>query len=169
MSTPELTHARHAVWAAVNAADDLRAAGQSVFRRQLRFDDEPSFLPGGVESIEETIGPGDLPCLAILWGRIAAEWNRNTDMEWTFPLNVFAWTPNHSLLLPEKYAERLIVAIHEQQPTGQTISFVQQATGHHPKNGHSLQFVFSHLGEEPESPVVRTELTVQLRIWKSIT
>jgi len=167
----KLTAARQAVWNAIlNYAPLLDSNGNSVFRQQLRFEAEMPFMAGfDVDSIEASLGFGDLPAITITWGIIQTEWNRNTDQEWTFPANILFWTRDHSYTDPESYAESIIEAVHAQNSPETTVPYVKAATGHHPKNGHSIGFFSTYFGEEDDAaPVTRTELLTTLRVWKSL-
>lgn len=165
MSEPVLTKSRNGVWNAITNATDLRENGQSVFHRQLRFDDDTPML--SVDEVEEGLGLGDLPTLAIFSRNVQTQWNRNSDQEWSFTLHLVCWTHGHGQRLPERYAERLLMAVHETVKTG-TLTWVKDATGHHPHGDATIEFTPAFVGDDGDTPAMRTTVSVRLRILQSI-
>lgn len=168
-----LTQGREAVWNAINNADALRVGGQSVFKRQVRFDDsEAPFMEA--DDWLAWLGYGDLPALAIWTQEVSMGWAENTAQEWIMPLLIRMATPNHSLPEPENLAEQVVLAIHETQIPGTTVSFVKRATSYHPVGAGNFVFTPEYISEAEDSDgenaikIVETTFNLSLRFKKAV-
>jgi hypothetical protein len=162
-----LTDGRNAVWNAINNAATLLDNGTSVFKKQIKFNNEEPLI--NQATIEESLCFADLPCMAIWNQSMSMEWFRNTDQEWLNTLLVTFWTPTHALPDAEDWAEKIIVAIFETLPSGNSspATYVRLASASIPRIG-SVTFDPVDIGGENTIKSVRTTIAVTLRFLKSI-
>lgn len=170
MTTPTLTKTRQAVWAAIDNRSGLREGDKSVFRKQIRFEDRQPLIEG--DSVEEMLGIGDLPALAIWLQDVQMRWRRNTDQEWTANLLIQMWTPHHDLNLAERYAEQVALAIHEQTKANSTVTFVKDAAGRYPEGAGNMNFEPTLIGRTEDgggaNKAVRTSFNIRIPMFQSV-
>lgn len=164
--TSPITLGRQAVWNAINQWGRLRANGQSLFKRQFKFEDEGAGLQTA-EDIAESLGAGDLPALAMLPDTVGIVPKFQTRQEWYLDLRLLMWTKDFNLLTAEKHAPEIINAAYASMPAGGSLSFVKNpttGTGYDPISVPVLKFALALVGGNNRIKSVQTEIILRLRI-----
>ncbi len=161
--TSPITLARRSVWQAIDSWAALRVDGKSVFATTIRFEDEQAVR---LDNVIESLGPGDLPCLAILPRQIGVSWKHTRIHHWILELRILMWTPNWNVLTAEKYTPEIINAAFAAAPTDNpTISFVKNpttGTGYDPESVPVIQFNTVGVGKNAETKAIETEINLRL-------
>lgn len=120
--TAELTKARKAVWAAVNASTFSVA-----WARKYESD----------QALEELTlrdpGAHELPALALYWGETKPEWFTNVMQKWPSLLTATAWLPASLATAGELVLQELVAAVFRATISPSTVPVVKKATGHYPE------------------------------------
>lgn len=119
--TAELTKARKAVWAAVDASEFSVAW---VRKYQTDADLEELTL--------RDPGTHELPALALYWGETSPDWFTNIMQEWPSLMTATAWLPASLATAGELVLQELVAAVFRATVSPSTVPAVKKATGHYP-------------------------------------
>lgn len=161
--TSPITLGRQSVWQAIESWSRLRESGQSVFKRLIKFEDEQT---PRLQDVVQSLGPGDLPAIAIFSRTISVSWKHTRTHHWLLDLDIKIWTPRWNLLLAEKYAPEVINAAHAAAPADNpTVTFVKNpttGTGYDPDGVPAIQFDPVSLGPDQATRAIQTTIILRL-------